>query len=109
MTQEYTHAELGQEVRSITGYYMPEKEERIKYKDKEVLYIFGAAVMDNACCGAGGCGYALVPGYVVNWKTKKSREGLPVSDVEPIRDEEEKREIAAIVKKREAVPDVNFM
>jgi hypothetical protein len=108
MPKEYTHAELGQEVRSITGYYIPEKEERLKYKGKEVLYVFGAAVVDNSCCGAGGCGYALVPGYVVKWKNKKSKEGLPVSDVEPIRDNAERQEIAAIVKKKESVNDVNF-
>jgi len=109
MTKEYTHAELGQEVRSITGYYIPEKEVKLKYNDKEVLYVFGAAVVDNSCCGAGGSGYALVPGYVVKWKNKKSKEGLPISDVEPIRDDVDKQAIAAIIKKKENVNDINFL
>ena len=107
MTKEYTHAELGEEIRSITGYYIPEKEEKLKYKDKEVLYVFGAAVMDNSCCGVGGCGYALVPGYVVKWKTKKAKDGQPISDVELIRDDAERQEIAAVIKKKEGVNDVN--
>ena len=51
MTKEYVHAELGQEIRSITGYYIPEKEIKLKYKNKEVLYVFGAVVVDNSCCG----------------------------------------------------------
>jgi hypothetical protein len=54
MAKEYTHAELGQEISSITGYYIPEKEIKLKYKGKEVLYVFGAAIVDNSCCGAGG-------------------------------------------------------
>jgi hypothetical protein len=108
MTKEYVHAELGQEVRSITGYYIPEKEVKLKYKSKEVLYVFGAAVVDNSCCGAGGCGYALVPGYLVKWKTKRNKDGLPISEVEPIRDDEVQQEIAAMIKKKEAVNDVNF-
>jgi hypothetical protein len=109
MTKEYTHAELGQEVRSITGYYIPEREEKLKYKGKEVLYVFGAAVVDNSCCGAGGCGYALVPGYLVKWKTKKDKEGLPISEVEPIRDDAARQEIATIIKKKENVNDINFL
>jgi len=108
MTKEYVHAELGQEVRSITGYYILEKEVKLKYKSKEVLYVFGAAVVDNSCCGAGGCGYALVPGYLVKWKTKKNKDGLPISEVEPIRDDEVRQEIAAMIKKKEAINDVNF-
>jgi len=108
MTKEYTHAELGEEVRSITGYYIPEKEIKLKYKNREFVYVFGAAVVDNSCCGVGGCGYALVPGYVVKWKSKKNKEGLPVSDVEPIRDDADKQAISDIVEKKEGVGDVNF-
>lgn len=108
MTKEYTHTELGQEVRSITGYYIPQKEGKLQYKNKEVLYVSGAAIVDNSCCGVGGCGYALIPGYVVKWKNKKSEEGLPISDVEPIKDDADKEAIADLVKKQEAVNDVNF-
>lgn len=109
MASEYIHAELGKQVDSISGYYIPEKEIRLNHDNREVLCIFGAAVMDNSCCSAGGCGYAIVPGYIVNWKSKVSDEGLPVSEVEPIRDETARKEIAATLKQIASVDNINFL
>ncbi|MHC1585287.1 MAG: hypothetical protein ACXQS7_03355, partial [Candidatus Syntropharchaeia archaeon] len=94
---EYTHTELDEDVKTISGYYIPEKEERLEYNKKEVLYVVGQGMIDSSCCGVGGCRYALIPGYIVNWKKKRNEEGFPVSEVEPISDKKEQEEIRKII------------
>ncbi|MEA1959058.1 MAG: hypothetical protein U9N44_05255 [Chloroflexota bacterium] len=108
MAREYVHQELGKEINSISGYYVPLGEKRMEYNGKEVLCVTGAYMIDNSCCGRGGCTYAIVPGYVVNWETKKSESGLPVSEVEPINDKEVRREIAAVLKDKECAGSIEF-
>ena len=108
MAKEYPHAELDKKCYSISGYYIVEKEERLKYKEKEVLYVIGHAVIDNSCCGVGGCCYALVPGYVINWKTRDDDSENPVSDVEPVTDTDSKVDIARIIKDIETVTQIEF-
>lgn len=108
MTREYTHLELNQEVESIAGYYTPQKEARLKYNNREVLYVVGLGVIDSSCCGVGGCRYALVPGYLANWQNKTNGDGLPVSDVEPISDEETQRDITRIIKAEENITQIEF-
>lgn len=90
---QYIHQKPGAEVHFIAGYYTIAEEERRGYGGKEFLYVVGMAVVDNSCCGRGGCRFLHVPGYVVSWQTDKSPDGLPVSEVEPIRNEKEQREI----------------
>jgi hypothetical protein len=55
MIREYTH-ELNREVRSISGGYELEREEKFDMHGKEVLYVVGNAVVDSSCCGVGGAG-----------------------------------------------------
>ena len=50
MIRDYTH-EVGKEVRSISGGYTLEREERISMKGKEVLYVVGNGCADSSCCG----------------------------------------------------------
>ena len=64
----------------------PEKEVKLKHNNREVLYVIGQAVIEASCCGGGSCGYAIVPGYILNWQNKTNEAGLPVSEVEPISD-----------------------
>jgi len=105
--KEYTH-ELHREVRSISGGYTLEKEEIITIGGKEVLYVVGNALADSSCCGPWGCHYALVPGYVVSWKNRKTEEGISVSTVEAIADEQVKQEITKLLEEREGVSQVRF-
>ena len=51
------------------------------------------AAVESACCGAQGCRFVNVPGYVVNWKHRLTETGLPASEVEPIEDAEEQARI----------------
>jgi hypothetical protein len=108
MAREYVHQDLGKEVCSISGYYVPLHEKRWNYKGKEVLYITGSFMIDNSCCVRGGSMYAIVPGYIVNWESKKSVDGTPVSEVEPIEDDQTKREIATFLRDKECAGSIEF-
>ena len=105
---DFVHPQLDETVTAIGGNYMFNKEVRLPYQDREVLYFSGVAVFDTTCCGSGGCGYAIVPGYICRYKSGKNDEGLPVSRVEPITDRKSREEIRKLVMKREMVHQVRF-
>jgi hypothetical protein len=107
MIREYTH-DINREVLSISGRYELDKEERIELNGREILYVVGNAVVDSSCCGYGGCRYAIVPGFVVKWKGKVNEKGTPVSEVEPIQNDNLRREIVDIIQRREWVNQVQF-
>ncbi len=110
MTTEYVHQKLDQEVRALAGYYVPTKEVRLKYDGHEVLYAVGGCTVESSCCGGNtACmGYAIVPGYLEAWQTKKNKEGLPVSEVTKITDEKAKEEIAKIIREKENISNIDF-
>ncbi len=106
--REYTHIELNVEVQAIGGHYVLDKEARMPYDGREVLYVVGAGIIDTSCCGMGGCRYAIVPGYVIDWKGRTNKDGLPVSEVDPIRDEKARKEIRQYIERSEFVQHVEF-
>jgi len=108
MNNEYVHAEIGEEIHFISGYYIIQEERRMKYNGRELLVVIGHAIVDNSCCGRTGCRYALVPGYIVNWKSRKNDKGIDVTDVHPIKDESEQRAIAKNLQAGETLQQVNF-
>jgi len=108
MAREYVHQNLGKEVQSISGYYVPLHEIRWKFGGKEVLYVTGTFMIDNSCCVRGGSTYAIVPGYVINWESKRNVDGMPVSEVEPIADQQVKREIATFLRDKECAGSIEF-
>jgi hypothetical protein len=104
----YTHSPLGQEIRAAAGHYVIEAEKRLPFRGREVLVATGYVTVDSSCCGAGGCGFALVPGYLVGWKSSKSETGEPTSEVEPIGDEAERVALRKSIQEAEKVQQVNF-
>ncbi len=108
MTVKYTHLELNENVNCIAGYYTPQKEVRLKHNDREVLYVVGRAVIESSCCGVGNWGYALVPGYIVNWQSERNNAGLPVSEVEPVSDEVARDSIRKVIKETEGISQTEF-
>ena len=104
----YTHRPLGQEVHSISGYYTIEEEKRISFHGREVLVAKGCWAVENSCCGTGGCGFALVPGYVLQWQSSRSDKGEPVTEIEPVRDAQAKQDLRRIIQESEKVQQVNF-
>ncbi|MCJ7808132.1 MAG: hypothetical protein MUP73_05470, partial [Dehalococcoidia bacterium] len=97
MKLEYVHTELDKEVNALAGYYTPLEEHRLEHNGKEVLCVTGISVIESSCCGTGGCAYAIVPGYIMNWKFKENEAGLPISEVETIADKVARKEITAIL------------
>jgi len=108
MNLKYTHLGLNKDVTCVAGFYTPKKEVRLKYNNREVLYIIGQAVIESSCCGVGSWGYALVPGYIVSWQSETSDSGLPVSEVEPISDEALRNDIRRIIKEAENISQIEF-
>ncbi|MBA7680231.1 hypothetical protein ES703_88542 [subsurface metagenome] len=49
-----------------------------------------------------------MPGYILNWQNKRNEAGLPVSEVEPISDEEARNNIRQIIQTNEAIPQIEF-
>jgi hypothetical protein len=108
-TIKYTHLELGKDVIfGIAGYYTPQQEVILPYNGREVLYITGQVTMESSCCSIPGWAYVLIPGYVINWKNTNNEDGLPVSEVEPIRDHKARADITQAIEAREAISVINF-
>lgn len=95
---EYRHRPLGEEVQFLCGSYWVEREELLPYKGEDVLYLVGRTSSITACCG--GCSpfsFIKVVGRVKCWHCDRDYEGNPISDIEPIRDPEEQREIRELL------------
>ena len=108
MASEYVHLEIDKEVETFAGFYAPRKEVRLKHNGREVLYVIGQSVVEASCCGTGSFGYAIVPGYLLDWKSKRSESGLPVSEVEPLSDEGVKRDMARLIQENEGITNIDF-
>ncbi len=109
MTTRYAHLKLNEDYPTgIAGYYTPEKEARLQHNGREVLYVIGRAAVESSCCGTGSWVYAIVPGYIVSWQNERNEAGLPVSEVEPILDEEVRENIRQIIETNESASPIGF-
>lgn len=109
METDHIHQELNQEITAIGGHYVLVKEARLPFHGREVLYLVGHAAFDSTCCGAGGCAYALVPGFVLAWKYRTNEESLAVSQVEPIRNTGVRQQVRRLIEGKEIVQQVSFL
>ncbi len=108
-SREFTHPELDQPVVAIGGNYTFFKEFRLPFEDREILCLLGAGIFDTTCCGAGGCLYALVPGFVQRWRFKTDPHGQPVSLVAPVSDLKAREGIKALILRHAPVHQVSFL
>ncbi|MDM8000844.1 MAG: hypothetical protein QUS33_12865 [Dehalococcoidia bacterium] len=83
---EFTHPELGQEIRSLAGYYVPREEQTIIYNGREVLLLLGDACIDSSCCGCASWSYIQVPGFLVKRHVRGTGAKPDVSEVDTIED-----------------------
>jgi hypothetical protein len=104
----YVHQEIGKEVQSISATLTVFDEIHLDYKGREVLCILSAGVIDNACCGSGGCLLIEVPGILLSSDREKNETGQRISKVVPIEEEEEKKEISALLTKRFPSSQIRF-
>ncbi len=108
MNVKYTHLELNKEIFCVAGYYTPQKEVRLSYNNREVLYVVGRSVIESSCCGATSFGYVLVPGYLISWQKERNKAGLPVSEVEATSDKAAQDNIRQIIEKAEHISHIEF-
>ena len=101
---EYVHQPLDTEVTAVGGYYRLVKEARLSHRGREVLYLVGHAAFDTSCCGAGGCAYAIVPGYIIHWHSPPG-----TSQVEPVGSPADRDAIRRQLLASELVQQVIFM
>jgi hypothetical protein len=106
--KDYIHPVLNEEIRTISGHYVLSTENRLPFNDRQVLYFIGCALVDSSCCGKGGCTYALVPGYIRQWKYKLNAGNLSVTQVEPIRDKGVRQQLRLLIREKEGIQQVNF-
>ena len=105
---EYVHPVLGEDITAIGGHYTLTKEDRLVHAGRDVLYLIGYGSVDTSCCGVGGCIYALVPGYVIAYRTHTHPENSrDVSLIEPV-EVESYAAIAAKLKASQGVTQVHF-
>ncbi len=105
---KYTHLELNRDLTAPAGYYTPLKEVRMKYGGREVLYAVSRAVIECSCCGSCNFNSAMVPGYIVKWQAEKNKEGLPVSEVEPVTGEKARDDIRKTIRENEFISQTDF-
>lgn len=104
----YVHKEIGKDVRFISGYYEYLEELQLDVKGRQVLCAVGIGIVDNSCCGSGGCYFVEVPGYIVSWKNGTNPNGHITSEVNPMEDEEEKKSLTTELRKLYPMAQVNF-
>ena len=108
-TKTYTHQEPGKDVIfGIAGRYIPYQDTILEYNGREVLYSIGQVRMEASCCNLDDWVYTVVPGYIVNWRSTTSEDGLPVSEVEPVTDKKARQELTEIIQARENVFAIEF-
>ena len=106
---DYTHSPLGEEVEAIGGSYIIDTEDTLDYGGRKLLYIVGGTGFMRTCCStAQGLRFVTVPGFVTSWQSKTNKDNLPVSDVEPVRDEKAQQEIRQILRQQYYVTNVEF-
>lgn len=90
---EFTHPALGEEIRSLAGYYVPREEQVMPYNGKEILLLLGDACIDSSCCGCASWSYIQVPGFLVK-KQASGKAGQPrISEVDTIEDKAVKEKL----------------
>ena len=106
--KDYAHQALNRQYGGPSGYYTPRREVLLDYRGRQVLYILGHAVVESSCCGSGNWDYALVPGFVVNWRWGTNQAGLLVSSIEPIEGSETVKDLASLIESREKTGCITF-
>ena len=109
MIRQYAHLPLDEPIEYPSASYWVSKEEAIPYKGREVLCIFRETSAIICCAGCSpGFSSILIPGFIEKLKYKRREDGLFVSDVEPIEDEDMMEDVRKIVRERYNSIQVEF-
>ncbi len=109
MIRQYAHLPLDEPVEYTSASYWVSKEEVVPYKDREVLCITRETSPITCCAGCSpGFSSILIPGFIEKLKYKRREDGLFVSDVEPIEDEDMMEDVRKIIRERYDSIQVEF-
>ena len=110
MICEYVHLPQNEDIGQEERCYRVE-EGVVEFKGREVLYFIARSGAFTLCDGRQGSQLTSidVPGYVVSWKCKADENGSPISQIEPLRDEEEQLQIRGILHSRHSISSINFL
>ena len=106
--REHIHHNLNLEITAAGGIFTLVKEERVRFHSRELLYLVGLASFETACCGTGGCIYAVVPGVILEWKKRIDSQGRAISIVEPLRDSDSQKHVCRLIEETERIDQVVF-
>lgn len=105
----FVHSAPGEQVESISGHYVIQKEALFEAGGRHALVVFGVAVVDRSCCGTGACRFARVAGYVTKWADEQApRSAEAAVEVEPVTDETEKSAIEDAINSSELYCQILF-
>ena len=107
---EYSHilCEDASEIKVGGGCYSGE-EKTLQYGGREVLYSVGGTTAVACCCGGGGgTAFVTVHGFVTAWQHRKDEDGVPISEVEPVVEEEARIGIRAMIEGLYGIRNVRF-
>ncbi len=105
----FTHPVLNDPVTAIGGTYVLTGEQKIGYQGEQLLVFTGHAVFDTSCCGAGGCAYALVPGFVESYRCGKDDAGRWLSRVRLIEGAQLRKTVTAAIRAQTNAHQVQFL
>ncbi len=98
--KEFIHIKHGEEGVGLPWPYTIVSEERIRYKDKEILYIIAESLAGSVCVGIGTVRFIYISGYIIAWHIKLDNKGRPVSVVEPLKNTDDQIRIKKIIAER---------
>ena len=109
MNYVYVHVTEGDDI-GFEGRSYRIAEELLDYQGRKVLYLNSEASGVSFCdrSYAMHLGSINVKGYVVKWKYGTNEKGEALSQIEPVTDEGEQREISKFLKVRYNVSAVRF-
>lgn len=106
----YVHVTDGEDI-GFEGRSYSIAEELLDYKGRKVLYLNSQASGVSFCdrSYAMHLGSINVKGYVVRWKFGTNEKGETLSEIEPMTDEDEQREISKLLRVRYNISAVRFI
>jgi len=95
----YVHQPQGEDI-GFDGRSYSLAENLLEYKGRKVLYLNTEASAISFCdrSYALHLGSTIVKGYVLKWKYGANEKGEPLSEIEPVTDEVEQRDISKLLR-----------
>ena len=109
MNHIYAHQPEGEDI-GFEGRSYSVAEGLLEYKGRRVLYLNVEASGISFCdrSYAMHLGSIIVKGYVIRWKFGINEKGEPLSEIEPVKDETEQREISKLLRGGYNISTVRF-